>query len=104
MFSSWAKGEETIQARFLLEYLRDDFRHFVVRNMENITIKVDSETAQAYRNSDPEKKRKMQMLLNVMLQKTVNQKPLLEIMQEASDEATANGMTPEILEAILSDE
>lgn len=72
--------------------------------MENITIQVDSETAQAYRNADPEKKRKIQMLLNVMLQKTVKQKPLLEIMQEASDEAMANGMTPEILEAILSDE
>jgi len=72
--------------------------------MENITIQVDSETAQAYRNSDPEKKRKIQSLLNIMLRKTVNKKPLLEIMQEASEEATANGMTPEILESILSDE
>ncbi|MDR9403629.1 MAG: hypothetical protein RI580_09335 [Halothece sp. Uz-M2-17] len=69
--------------------------------MENITIQVDSETAQAYRNSDPEKKRKIQSLLNIMLRKTVNEKPLLEIMQEASEEATANGMTPEILESIL---
>jgi hypothetical protein len=70
--------------------------------MENITIQVDSETAQAYRNADPEKKRKIQTFLNVMLNKTVNEKPLLEIMQEASEEAVANGMTPEILESILS--
>ncbi len=72
--------------------------------MENITIQVDSKTAQAYRNADPEKKRKIHTLLNIMLKKTVNEKPLLEIMQEASEEATANGMTPEILESILSDE
>ena len=71
--------------------------------MENITIQVDSKTAQAYRNADPEKKRKIQMLLNTMLKKTVNEKPLLEIMQEATEEATANGMTPEILESILLD-
>ena len=70
--------------------------------MENITIQVDSKIAQAYRNADPEKKRKIQTFLNVMLNKTVNEKPLLEIMQEASEEAVANGMTPEILESILS--
>jgi len=72
--------------------------------MEKITIQVDSETAQAYRNSDPEKKRKIQMFLNVMLQKTVKQKPLLEIMEDASEEAIVHGMTPQILESILSDE
>ena len=72
--------------------------------MENITLQVDSKTAQAYRNADPERKRKIQTLLNAMLKKTVNEKPLLEIMEEASEEATANGITPEILESILSDE
>lgn len=71
--------------------------------MENITIQVDSETAQAYRNADPEKQRKIQMFLNIMLKKTVNQKSLLETMQEVSQAATANGMTPEILESILAD-
>ena len=72
--------------------------------MENITIQVDSKTAQAYHQADPERKRKIQMLLNTILQKTVNEKPLLEIMEEASKEAEANGMTPEVLESILSDE
>jgi peptidyl-tRNA hydrolase len=72
--------------------------------MENITIQVDSETAQAYRNADPEKQRKIQMFLNIMLKKTVNQKNLLETMQEASQEATTNGLTPEVLDSILSDD
>jgi len=80
-----------------------EFSVFII-NMEKITIQVDSETAQAYRSTDPEKKRKIDIFLNVMLKKTVSQKPLLEIMQQASEEATANGMTPEILESILSDE
>ena len=80
-----------------------EFSVFII-NMEKITIQVDSETAQAYRSADPEKKRKIDIFLNVMLKKTVSQKPLLEIMQQASEEATANGMTPEILESILSDE
>ncbi|PNW41151.1 UNVERIFIED_CONTAM: hypothetical protein BEN50_14460, partial [Euhalothece sp. KZN 001] len=69
--------------------------------MENITIQVDAETAQAYRNADPQKQKKIHAFLNIMLKKTVNEKPLLEIMQEASEEAVANGMTPEILESIL---
>ena len=80
-----------------------EFSVFII-NMEKITIQVDSETAQAYRSTNPEKKRKIDIFLNVMLKKTVSQKPLLEIMQQASEEATANGMTPEILESILSDE
>jgi uncharacterized protein with HEPN domain len=37
-------------------------------------------------------------------QKTINKRPLLEIMETASEQAIANGMTPEILESILNDE
>ena len=39
-----------------------------------------------------------------MLQKAVSQKPLLDIMEEASQQAIAKGMTPEILQSILKDE
>lgn len=72
--------------------------------MENITIQVDSEIAKAYREAEPEKQQKIQIFLNIMLQKAVSQKPLLDIMEEASQQAIANGMTPEILESILNDE
>ncbi len=72
--------------------------------METITIQVDSEIAKAYRETEPEKQRKIAMFLNVMLKKAMNQKPLLDIMEEASQQAIANGMTPEILESILNDE
>ena len=47
--------------------------------MENITIQVDPEIAKAYREAGPEKQRKIQIFLNIMLQKAVSQKPLLEV-------------------------
>ena len=71
--------------------------------MENITIQVDPEIAKAYREAEPEKQQKIQIFLNIMLQRAVSQKPLLDIMEEASQQAVANGMTPEILESILKD-
>ena len=72
--------------------------------MENITIQVDPKIAKAYREAKPEKQQKIQIFLNIMLQKAVSQKPLLDIMEEASQQAIANGITPEILESILNDE
>ena len=72
--------------------------------MENITIQVDTEIAKAYREAEPEKQQKIQIFLNIMLQKAVSQKPLLDIMEEASQQAIAKGMTTEILESILKDE
>jgi hypothetical protein len=72
--------------------------------MENITIQVDADIAKAYREAEPEKQQKIQIFLNIMLQKAISQKPLLDIMEEASQQTIANGMIPEILESILNDE
>ena len=71
--------------------------------MSKITIEVDNEIAKAYRETEPEKQQKISMFLNVMLKKAIRPKPLLEVMEEASKQAIANGMTPEILESILND-
>jgi len=72
--------------------------------MENITIQVEPEIAKAYREAEPEKQQKIQIFLNIMLQKAVSKKPLLDIRKEVSQQAIANGITPEILESILKDE
>jgi hypothetical protein len=72
--------------------------------MDTITIPVDTELAQAYRQADQKQRQKIETLLNIALKKAVNPKPLLTIMQEASQQAITNGMTPEILESILADE
>ena len=71
--------------------------------MSKITIEVDNEIPKAYREAEPEKQQKISMFLNVMLKKAIRPKPLLEVMEEASKQAIANGMTPEILESILND-
>ncbi|HIK09170.1 MAG TPA: hypothetical protein IGS52_02690 [Oscillatoriaceae cyanobacterium M33_DOE_052] len=42
--------------------------------------------------------------LNVRLKKTINKRRLLEIMEAASQQAIAKGMTPEFLESILNDD
>jgi hypothetical protein len=72
--------------------------------MDTITIPVETELAQAYRQADQQQRQKIETLLNIALKKAVAPKPLLTIMQEASQQAIANGMTPEILESILADE
>lgn len=72
--------------------------------METITIPVDPAIAKAYREADPEKQQKIAMFLNVMLKKTLKKRPLIEIMEDVSQQAIANGITPEILESILNDE
>jgi hypothetical protein len=58
--------------------------------METITIQVPPEIAQAYSSVSSEERKRVQTLL--------------QIMDEISQEAAANGMTPEILESILTDE
>ena len=72
--------------------------------IESITIPVDSEVAKHYRESEPEQQQKIVIFINVMLKKAMNQKPLIEVMEEASKQAIANGMTPEILDSILNDD
>ena len=71
---------------------------------EQLLWTVDPDIAKAYREAEPEKQQKIQMFLNLMLKTVVSQKPLLDIMEEASQQAISNGMTPEILESILNDE
>ena len=71
-----------------------------------ITIEVDEEAAKVYAAASPEEQQKYRLLLSLYL-KDVTTRPrrsLLEIMDEMSATAAANGLTPEILESILRDE
>jgi hypothetical protein len=72
---------------------------------ESITIRVDSEAAKAFRSSTPEKKLKLEILINLKLLEFAREQPdLKEIMQEISKNAQTRGLTPEILERLLNDE
>ncbi|MBI4674595.1 MAG: hypothetical protein HY741_23365 [Chloroflexi bacterium] len=73
--------------------------------MTMITIPLDKETARIYNSASEEEQRKMQLLMRLFLKDfIISARPLDEIMDEASDEAERNGLTPEILDSILNDE
>lgn len=70
--------------------------------METITIQVESEIVNLYNNLDLTEKKKINFLLGMWLKQAIkNQTSLTEIMDKCSQEAQANGLTPEILESIL---
>jgi hypothetical protein len=69
---------------------------------EEITIRVDSEAAQAYRAAPEQERRKLDALLSLHLHDALRPKGTLqEIMLEISRKAQDRGLTPEILESIL---
>ena len=72
----------------------------------NITIEVDESAARAFVAAAPEEQRKLQVLLSLRLQELTAypDRTLKEVMDEISIEAEAKGLTPEILETLLSEE
>ena len=72
----------------------------------NITIEVEEEAAKAFSYASPEEQRKLQLLLSLRLQELTNSsgRTLKEVMDDLSRQAEANGLTPEILETLLSEE
>ena len=72
---------------------------------EEITIRVDADTAKAFHSTSIEERQKLELLLNLKLRDSLHNKDsLLEIMDEISQEALAKGLTPEILQSLLEDE
>lgn len=71
--------------------------------MITISIQVDPEVAQAFQLSKPEQQQQIQTLMNQWLKEAINISKLQMTMDELSDEAEANGLTPEILESILNE-
>ena len=72
----------------------------------NITIEVDDSAARAFSAASPEEQRKLQLLLSLRLQELTASpaRTLQEVMDDISIEAEAKGLTPEILETLLSEE
>jgi serine protease inhibitor len=71
--------------------------------MQEISISVSSEAAIAYESASQEKRKQIQEIVNLLLQKQAEDQlsGLREIMDELSSRAIARGLTPEILESIL---
>jgi hypothetical protein len=77
--------------------------------LEEITLKVSSEIAQAYRQASQEELEQIQLKITALLQAQMMSsyqeklQKFRETMNQASDEAQAKGLTPEILEKILAE-
>jgi hypothetical protein len=73
--------------------------------IDKITIEVDLETANAYNTASPARQRKIQALLNLWLKDVATADPekLKELMNTLSENASARGLTPEILDRLLKE-
>ena len=72
--------------------------------METISIQVEPQIAQAYRAFAPQRQKQVQMLMSLILRRSLEQDSLEKTVADLRDEAEANGITPEILEELLADE
>jgi len=71
--------------------------------METISIQVDADLARAFQSAQPEEQQKIQALVSFWLKRAMNLTSLQTTMNWMSDEAQANGLTPEILQSILDE-
>ena len=71
--------------------------------METITIPVDPEIKIAFEQATPETLQTLTTILNLLFKEKQHKQTLTEVMAEISDKAQARGLTPEILELILTD-
>lgn len=70
-----------------------------------ITIRVNAEVARIFEAASEQEKRKFEALLSLKLSDvTQHKRPLEEVMSEISRNAQARGLTPDILDSILSEE
>ncbi len=72
--------------------------------METISIQVEPQIALAYRAFAPQRQKQVQMLMSIVLKRSIEQDSLEKTVADLRDEAEANGLTPEILEELLADE
>lgn len=74
-------------------------------SLDEITIQLDAEAAKAYKSASSDEKNKIRILLSRWLRELTSRdkSSLKQLMDEISDNAQARGLTPEILETILSE-
>lgn len=71
--------------------------------MKTIVIQIDEDIAQAFQSSQPEQQQQIQAWLNQWMRQALKISKLQNTMDRLSDEAVANGLTPEILQAIINE-
>ena len=71
--------------------------------MKTIAIQIDENIAQAFQSSQPEQQQQIQAWLNQWMRQALKISKLQNTMDKLSDEAVANGLTPEILQEIINE-
>ena len=72
---------------------------------KTITIRVNAEVARIFEAASEEQRRKLEALLSLKLSDVTRRKRTLEeVMGEISRKAQARGLTPEMLDSILTEE
>lgn len=72
---------------------------------QEITIRVTPEAARIYQSASGQEQKKLNVLLSLQLTGLGKPlRPIADIMREASEEAQARGLTPEILKEILDEQ
>jgi hemoglobin-like flavoprotein len=69
-----------------------------------ITLQVDAEVADAFNQASSSQQQAIQSVISVWLKQMVQPESLEAITQEIRQEAAANGLTPDILAELLSDD
>jgi len=75
--------------------------------MERIILEVDEKTAKAWRNTSPKLRSQIEKNLELVLADSLNKTSETNfelLLQDARREASKNGLTEEILEALLNEE
>ena len=70
--------------------------------METIALQVDADLAKTFQDANPAQQRKVQALMNTWLKQAMIITQLQTTLDDLSDEAETNGLTPEILESIFN--
>lgn len=73
--------------------------------MERIILEVDDTVGKIYRSLSPESKQQFNQAVSLMVKKAVNDATFSEyskLLDDTGNEAIKNGLTPEILEALLA--
>jgi hypothetical protein len=73
--------------------------------MERIVLEVDDTVGKIYRGMSQESKQQFNQTVSLMVKKAVNDVTFAEyskLLDDTGNEAVRNGLTPEILEALLA--
>ena len=72
--------------------------------METITIQVDAELAQAYREAEPQQHKNVSFMFNLMIKELLTSNSFNDLVAQIREESAANGLTAEILAELLEHE